>query len=615
MSTIYDVIVRLKSEGSFEAGIGRTAAHAGRLDGAIGAASTGMSALGGAASGVAGVFTGMVEKAGAVALAMGKIAAVGAIGAVAYGIVGINNELEKTQIGLAAVFGANGVTNNMTDGLGLAKSVMADMRKDAAALPGEFKDLAAFFRFGANPGLKDGMGVNQLEKLSAHAMAAAASLNMPMDQAAREFGMLLSGRAGAHNILGTQLGINAKGFNSASGGDRVKQITSALDKFEPAIAEFAHSWDGLTSTARDNIKRFLGLATEPLFDKIKGYVSQFNDSIDANKNKLEEIAGTIGGKLARGFGGAVDYIMGWWPAIETFADNAETRIAQIWEKAKPFVDSIGDKAKNFLGSPDAIDHIESVLKLYAATKIGGSLFGMAGEAGGAIGGIGKIGAQVAGAGAESGPIGIAVEVAAAAAALAVLSAAAFAAWGAFLALTDGTNEFHDSAMSSWNAIIASGNLVLSKFDDISVALSGVASGAGSIYLEWLRAVGDVAGEAATALDGAARALQEIAIAAHAIDMPKAKVGVASAVLQAIDNMPAKWQGPPVQTAEERYASKTSRGAGGGGGGTHIQKVEIVVNQNDDPSRVARHVINRLASISRNPTFSSYRPNYSTGPGY
>jgi hypothetical protein len=52
------------------------------------------------------------------------------------------------------------------------------------------------------------------------------------------------------------------------------------------------------------------------------------------------------------------------------------------------------------------------------------------------------------------------------------------------------------------------------------------------------------------------------------------------------------------------------GAGGGGGGTHIQKVEIVVSSNQDPSHIARVVGARLSELARHPRASRSVPNYS-----
>ena len=46
---------------------------------------------------------------------------------------------------------------------------------------------------------------------------------------------------------------------------------------------------------------------------------------------------------------------------------------------------------------------------------------------------------------------------------------------------------------------------------------------------------------------------------------------------------------------------------GGKGGTSIQRVEIVVTQNNNPSRVARSIVDELSKLQRNPRVSKYAP--------
>jgi hypothetical protein len=64
----------------------------------------------------------------------------------------------------------------------------------------------------------------------------------------------------------------------------------------------------------------------------------------------------------------------------------------------------------------------------------------------------------------------------------------------------------------------------------------------------------------------------------------------------------------VKAAAEEVAK-----AKGGAGGTHIQKVEIVVSSNADPSRVARQVLGVVQNLQRNPGVSHDATNYSTVP--
>src|ERR1041385_4740666 len=120
-------------------------ASIGGVNRSIGSMTSGLNGLGSSLSKIGGdirgAFEGAVESVASVAEGLVKLGAVAAMGAVTYGVVKLNNELEKTKISLATIFNAEGITNGMEEGLTLSSAVMTRMRKDAAELPGEFEDL------------------------------------------------------------------------------------------------------------------------------------------------------------------------------------------------------------------------------------------------------------------------------------------------------------------------------------------------------------------------------------------------------------------------------------------------------------------------------------------
>src|SRR5689334_8082961 len=120
MSTSYLVSIDLQTTGNLEGKLGAATAKTQDLHSSLGKLSSG--------------FTAIVERAGEVALTIGKWAGAGALGAVAYGIFHINKELETTSISLASMFGANGFSKDMTQGMQMSGDILAKMRKDAAAL-------------------------------------------------------------------------------------------------------------------------------------------------------------------------------------------------------------------------------------------------------------------------------------------------------------------------------------------------------------------------------------------------------------------------------------------------------------------------------------------------
>jgi hypothetical protein len=64
-----------------------------------------------------------------------------AMGAVHQGAMGVNKELETTQISLAAVLNAQGQASSLPDAMEQASNWVRQMKIDARDLPGEFSDL------------------------------------------------------------------------------------------------------------------------------------------------------------------------------------------------------------------------------------------------------------------------------------------------------------------------------------------------------------------------------------------------------------------------------------------------------------------------------------------
>lgn len=601
----YRLIVDMGVHGSLAPAMDRVGSKAAGLDSAFKRVRDSAAELG---STLSNAFTAAVEKAADIGLSLAKVGAVAAGGALTYGVVSLNNELEKTQISLAAIFGANGQSNDMRDGMLKAGDVMKDMRKDAAALPGEFKDLIGIFRNASIPGFQAGMDINQLRAMSAKVMAAAAVTGVPMEQASREFAMLMEGRAGAHNVLGLRLaglgGDKAEAFNKSSGADRVKTLNSALEKFAPAIDTYSTSFDGLSSTMLDNAKKFLGATTAGLFERVKIAMKDANAWFDAHEGSIMRLADKIGEKLNYAFEVGREKILEWGPPILVFAANAKDAIADIWNSIEPILERLGPKMKAALMDPGTIDHMRDVLKLYGAVKIGTTLAP-------AMSGIGNLASGLGGMGG--------IELAAAAGPLAALL---IAAAGAMSALSDETSYFHDSATAAWQGIKADmGDTVEhlgQAFEKLEPLMIKVAEAGGTVLLQSLENTAYLLSEFAAAIN------LVVTVVGDGIDKINQKINFFTGYMigdlnkdpQNVPNSrepfsPMSLHATDATAAElDKVLAKTKTGAGGGGGGTHIQKVEIVVSSNQDPSRIARLTREEFENLARNPTSSPFVRNFS-----
>jgi hypothetical protein len=631
----YRVAIELATHGNLASEVGQSISKLDGLSGTLGRVGHEAATMAGS---LASAFEGAVEGAASLAATLGQVGAVAAIGAVTYGTLVLNKELENTQIALAAIFGANGITTSMPQGMSVAADLMSQMRKDAAALPGEFRDLVGIFKTISIPGFQAGASVDEIRAVAAQAMAVSQVMGLPMEQASRELAMLLEGRAGAHNVLGMRLaglaGERAEAFNKLTAADRLASVRTELEKFAPAIEAYSHSFEGLSSTLVDNAKRFLSLATTPIFDRIKGVLSDANSWFDDNQDQVTLWASVIGERLGSAFDFARDKIRAWWPEIEAFAEHAYDRIASIWHRVGPLVEKVADSAAKALGNDKTFDRLEQIGLLYAGMKGGSLLSGLVPSLP-ALGGLDRL-VRSSGIAGQVAPEGSAfdamagrfrdtasgqfaageaggllelladpVTIGAAAAAAAILVSALVATAGALHALSDETSSFHDFAVYLWTDIEARAGGTMDAlgqaWHDLEPWLLRAADNAGVQLLEAVRLLAMGAEYAAHVVEHASHLL------AGALDW----LGIEGEQGHTTRRNAA----PPVRHVAESVlrdvlGAHVKVGGGGGGGGVHVDRVEITISSNQDPNRVARVVAGHLADLARYRKSSPYVPNFS-----
>jgi hypothetical protein len=490
---------------------------------------------------------------------------------------------------------------------------MVQIRRDAAALPGETADLARIFKLASIPGLQAGASTDRIEKLSANAMAYGMGVaNLDSGTVSRELSMLMSGRAGSHNVLGLQLaglgGDKAEAFNKMSGKDRFAFLEEQFGKHAGSIELFANSFEGISSTLRDNAKLFLTSATSSLFEKVKGTLGDANTWFTEHQSEATKWASIIGAHLADGFTAGKNEILRWIPAVETFAVNAEERIERIWHKVGPVLAALSAGVRDILADPKTLDHLDSILKLYAVAK-GGQM--LAPAAGGMFGAVKSVaGLMGGGGGGGAGALGglAAPEVLAGlGVALAALFPVAVAAAGAVDNLTDVNSKYHASTMRAAKEIEdnldRAAGTVKTAGRDMSDALRPFVDEAGSKFTIGLHWTSIAANDAA----------EHVGILAHNIK----RLGELAGFGSAAPNLKAETRAKEfADTGGDKLSARTEKAmvnaGAGGGAGVHIgtQIIHMTIASNQEPSRIARLTKNALAEKARYPTASAHAPNYS-----
>ena len=634
--TVYRVLIDYELRGDVDRPIARATGKLGELDRANRNVGSALSNLGGKLASfggaVAEAFTSAVERVGSLGAAVAGMGVVAAFAGITYGATHLNSELEQTNLSLAAIFQAQGYTANFTDAMSLAADEVGKMKQDVKSLPGDLGQLAAIMKTIATPGAQAGLSPDAIRQLSGRAMLVGGIEQLPPELVARELAQLLSGRAGAHNILGTRLGLigaRAQSFNAESASQRAADVGKEFDRFGPAADAFGRSFFANWTTFKDAVKyTLLAPVTSPLFESIKRTVVEVNTWFEENKVEVSVWAEYIGGRLAGAFEWGKAKVLEWWPAMEAFASQAYGRLVGLWKELEPIVGHVAESIKQSLGDGSALDRVESILKLYGVLKVGQMAAPFASGAfsvGKAAVGLFGEGAGAAGAGGALAAGEGAGGLLAAAAPLAIaLGAVAAAAYGANEALDDTSFAFHTTAFDLWTD--AKGKMSEAT-DELSIRFRDVSENVGGLLKPALEDAGMVA---LGAVDLWANAMK---FGVDHIDLFAAQLG---ATLGPLGTFMSLLLTPHLHTAADTFTSNRDYelspgtfvkamsdsfadtqkklapkpGAGGGGGGTHIQKVEIVVSTNEEPSRIARRVVDMIADIGRHPTASRYAHNFS-----
>jgi hypothetical protein len=593
--TVYRVLLSLESTGSFATTLGSLGPKAASAHDGVRALGEGARRVGEhvahMSESVGGLLEGIADKAISVAGTLAKVGAGAVIGVAAYGVIHLNDQLEQTQIALGAIAQAQGFAATFDQGFAMAAEQVRKMKTDVRTLPGDLGQLSNIMKMIATPAAQGHATMDQIRELAGKTMLVATILGVNQEMAAREMANLFAGRAGAHNILGSRLGFigdSAHKLHEASPEERVKLITNALDKYKGAADRFSQSFIANWTTLKDNVKySVIAEATAPLFERVKHSMAEINTYFDQHQDKINELTGAIGRRLA-----------GAWDSVE----DAVKRVVTV---AGPFLDRI-----IHMQPLDIVKKLEHGGELVLGTKIAGAGLSATGSilttlmrSGMMAGGGGSgLAAGIAGA---APAIGVAAGVAA-------VGAAGLA--GALDDLNDSTSIYHDDAVKYAEDIakqaVALGDkakpamgkfkefidyLGLGMMQDVDIAMkaaNGIASAAGTVIL-WLNRTFETFDQ------------MEARIKMRDWNDPAGPIKD-----QARDFELLKLAKMATNERLGPDDPKVKQGAGGGGGGTHIQKVEIVVTGNDDPSRVARLTLEKFKEWQRNPRSSSGVAQYS-----
>ena len=545
--------------------------------------------IGDAFKGVGSAVDGVVTKLLSVVSSMNLVKR--AMAGIGMGMSG-NAFAEQTRIGMAGEFASLGVSGSFEGGERTADAAMRLMRKKAAALPGTYQDLVNIFNTSLIPMIRGGASVGQSVNLAAKAMAIGISRGIHPTVIARELAAVLSGQAKGSNLLAARVlglhGATAAAFNKKTNHGRLAFVENDFSKpgREQAMEKYSGTLDTQWSTTIDNVRTVMMSLTAHLFESVKSFLSKINQWFDQNKAAIVKWADEIGYHLAKGF------------------DAATTALVKMMPYLKGVADILVQKGEN--------GTLMKYLGRGAAGMVGLDVLGGGMKMGGGMitGAMGMLAPHMKELGPilmESGPLLPLVAAGIAVLAVQIVGFAA-AVFGAVNAITDATSPFHALANVEWDHIKNGLSRIGAVFEELSPKLITIAEMFGVLLLGELEGVINMVANLAEALMALGRAGSWLMDKLN-INLVPGRVRDGERKVKEHGHTGALYNDDGLLNQKGKIKEDDSKAKGHR---TYINKVEIQVNSNQDPSRIARMTVQELNRLSERTLQSEKSMNWSRG---
>lgn len=332
-----------------------------------------------------GMAASAMERLGLAAATMVGGAAVASVRALASEMVSINQSAEDTRIAIAGMLQANGAISGWTESFSQSAALMAQIRRDAAALPGEAEDYIQIFRSGLAPALQSGLDAMGAARLADRFGAVTSMMQIDAEQAGRDLNLILQGHAGAQvrswGVLQAQIGKTAEEFNKLSREQRRVLLDQALGRYDDAIAAAGRSWSGMWGTLQSFRREAVQALTASTFERMKDRAQEFIAYLDEHGDDITEVLEGVGERGAEFFDRlyeraqeGIDFVRTHWRELRDEVLDDGRRLLGVWAMLR--------------GGQMGAGAISSGLSLFSTLRGAGLVGGAAEGAGAAAGGLG-----------------------------------------------------------------------------------------------------------------------------------------------------------------------------------------------------------------------------------
>lgn len=220
--------------------------------------------------------------------------------------IDFNAEVEQSKIALSAVLESN-LGGSFEKAQKKAEMLFGEFQKFAVTSPFTTKEVGEFATAVSNSLFSAGASVKQFTEISEKSMVAARVFHLPMELAAIQVQEMMAGtvRKGerfAQSILHLAH-VSAEQWRAMTGQQRLAVFEKAVtsDAIKQAAVAQGNSFKGVLSTFEDKLQIALGKVGKPLFEAITKEIKGWNEWMEKNGAKLEEIGQKFGRALVDGF--------------------------------------------------------------------------------------------------------------------------------------------------------------------------------------------------------------------------------------------------------------------------------------------------------------------------
>lgn len=195
-------------------------------------------------------------------------------------------EMETNQVGMAGILSSmteiNGKALEWNDAMGISKSIISDLNKEAVKTAATSEELITTFRALLGPGLGAGMNIDQIKEFTVVGVNAVKSLGLDGRQLIQELRDLVQGGIQpASSTLATALGLKDSDIKAAknSAEGLFSFLMKRMEGFKYASLATGNTMKGMIDQVKEGYTLISAQGFQPLIQEMKDTLGEVRDMI------------------------------------------------------------------------------------------------------------------------------------------------------------------------------------------------------------------------------------------------------------------------------------------------------------------------------------------------